>query len=98
MNIWKTLTVVSALVITSITNAASIDPVIDSFKLTDLLEEEGADVDDSEDMGAFEAVEAEVDAVTEADVTTGLTKLTGLPSSMALMSQTLRDNSRRMNG
>ena len=44
MNIWKTLTVVSALVITSITNAASIDPVIDSFKLTDLLEEEGVTV------------------------------------------------------
>ena len=44
MNIWKALAVVSALMITSITNAASIDPVIDSFKLTDLLEEESVTV------------------------------------------------------
>lgn len=44
MNVWKTLAGTCALVITGITNAASIDPVIDSFKLTDLLEEKGATV------------------------------------------------------
>ena len=44
MNVWTTLVGISALMITGIANAASIDPVIDSFKLTDLLEEEGATV------------------------------------------------------
>ena len=40
MNAWTTLVGIPALMITGIANAASIDPVIDSFKLTDLLEEE----------------------------------------------------------
>ena len=44
MNVWTTLVGISVLMITGIANAASIDPVIDSFKLTDLLEEEGATV------------------------------------------------------
>ena len=44
MNVWTTLVGIAVLLVTGIANAASIDPVIDSFKLTDLLEEEGATV------------------------------------------------------
>ncbi|MBU26203.1 MAG: sulfurtransferase [Gammaproteobacteria bacterium] len=44
MNPWKIVVGLCALVITGFTNAASIAPVIDSFKLTDLLEEESVTV------------------------------------------------------
>lgn len=44
MNLWTIIAGISALTITGVTNAASIDPVIDSFKLTDLLDKQGATV------------------------------------------------------
>ena len=44
MNVRKTLTAIAGLMITGITNATSIGPIIGAFELTDLLEAESATV------------------------------------------------------